>query len=166
MQVCYSDEPFPADECKHSVFLAGPSPRDTGVTSWRIEAIQQLRELGYQGRVFVPQGRASIEGASGPEVFDYDNQVDWEKTGLRQADVILFWVPRKLPEMPGLTTNVEFGFWIATSPERVLYGRPSWAQKVSYLDLLYRERTGSFQDHEPVFDDLRKLLMAVVKRSL
>ena len=36
----------------------------------------------------------------------------WERIALTDATVILFWVPRKLPDMAAFTTNVEFGYWL------------------------------------------------------
>jgi len=66
----YSDE-----EVVHktpSIFLAGPSPRDTGLTSWRVEATRILQELGFLGVVYVPEQKDRIQ-------FDYLNQVSWEQ---------------------------------------------------------------------------------------
>ena len=44
---------------------------------------------------------------------DLTEQADWEREGLQNATVILFYIPKKIPEMPGFTTNVEFGMWLA-----------------------------------------------------
>jgi hypothetical protein len=74
--------------------------------------------------------------------FDYTDQTEWEHAGLSKATVILFWVPRDMATMPALTTNVEFGLWIAETPEKVIYGRPDTAANVRYLDWLYTKRAG------------------------
>ena len=59
----------------------------------------------------------------------------WERLALTEASVITFWIPRKLPDMPAFTTNVEFGYWLPTG--KVIYGRPNDAVKIKYLDWLY-----------------------------
>ncbi|HXA63320.1 MAG TPA: nucleoside 2-deoxyribosyltransferase domain-containing protein, partial [Streptosporangiaceae bacterium] len=90
-----------------AVFLAGPSPRDPAVPSWRPEARRLLRERwAGSGRliVFDPEHRHGVFD-------DYTGQVEWEERCLHLADVVLFWVPRELSTMPAFTTNVEWGMW-------------------------------------------------------
>ena len=43
---------------------------------------------------------------------NYIDQAQWEREALSNASVIVFWIPRKLPDMPGFTINVEFGYWL------------------------------------------------------
>ena len=45
MQLKHSDEPLTIEEA--SLFLAGPTPRDDDVVSWRPEAVRILSELGF-----------------------------------------------------------------------------------------------------------------------
>jgi hypothetical protein len=59
----------------------------------------------------------------------------WERIALTEATVIMFWIPRSLPDMPAFTTNVEFGYWLSSG--KVIYGRPDNASKIKYLDWLY-----------------------------
>ena len=61
------------------------------------------------------------------------------RKALLNASIIVFWVPRVLPDMPVFTTNVEFGYWLHTG--KVLYGRPEGAKKTKYLDWLYKTDT-------------------------
>ena len=134
MQVRYSDEPVFSDGL--SIFLAGPTPRSKDTKSWRPEAVQILKELGFKGTVLVPERKDwSIQ-------FDYTDQVDWEFAGLATSTVIVFWVPRDMTTMPALTTNVEFGFWTALKPGAVVYGRPDNAASVRYLDWMYGRVAG------------------------
>ena len=107
------------------MFLAGPTPRSNDVASWRPEALNLLRSRGFSGVVFVP------ENDDGAVMTSYMEQVEWERTALAAADVILFWVPRQLETMPAFTTNVEFGTW-ASSGKCVL-GFPTEAPKCRYL---------------------------------
>jgi len=112
-----------------SIFLAGPTPRDGKCISWRKEALKILDELGYDGIVYVP------EYSNWQTKPDYNDQVLWERSALTEAKIILFWIPRTIPDMIGLTTNVEFGYWLHS--KKVIYGRPDTAEKIRYLDWLY-----------------------------
>ena len=129
----------------HSIFLAGPTPRDNSIVSWRPEALSILERLNYDGVVFVPE----------PFGQDYLYQVNWEKCGLTAASVIVFWVPRVKWVMAGLTTNVEFGRYIGS--KRVLYGRPDAAESCKYLDWMYSDVTKKTH-----YNDLGELLEKAV----
>ena len=133
----------------HSIFLAGPTPRSKEIESWRPTAIQFLEELGYTGQVIIPERQVSAEH------IDYDDQVEWELYGLEHCRNIVFWVPRKMPEMPALTTNVEFGLFVKSG--KVFYGRPDNAYKCRYLDHLYQK----YNPTKIIFNDLNKVLEAV-----
>ena len=111
---------------KKSIFLAGPNPRVEIIKSWRVEACKKLEELGFDGVVYVP------EYSSWKLKEHYEEQAMWEREALTEATVILFWVPRSFPDMPALTTNVEFGYWLHTG--KIIYGRPNEAPKNKYLD--------------------------------
>ena len=128
MKVVYAKQPFP-DEWTSAVFLAGPTPRSEEVQSWRPEAIRLLEAANYDGVVMVPEVEDG-EWKSGPDA--YMEQVEWERKGLDLCDVVLFWVPRDMATMPGLTTNVEAGLY-ASSGKCVL-GAPDWAKSIRYLE--------------------------------
>jgi len=130
MKIYFSDDTSPEVTPKNSVFLAGPTPRDKNIPSWRPKAIELFEKFGFKGTLFVPEHRINVP-------FDYLDQVEWERKYLDECSVILFWVPRKLPEMPAFTTNVEFGRYISIAPNRCVYGRPDDADKNKYLDWLY-----------------------------
>jgi hypothetical protein len=123
MQVVYARTSFPPSVEK-MLFLAGPTPRDPSVVSWRVSALQILEELKYDGVVFVP------EDAGGGMSGSYEDQVQWESDALNRSDCILFWVPREMETMPGLTTNDEFGTFKGRA--RVVFGAPPEAVKVRY----------------------------------
>jgi len=131
LEVVYANEPAP-DMYGKSVFLVGPTPRDPDTPSWRPNMIAALSRNGYNGVIFSPEPR------DGKWQHDYDTQVEWEKTHLTMADIIIAWVPRELKKMPAFTTNVEFGTWINSG--KIVYGRPENAEKVRYLDWLYKDR--------------------------
>jgi len=119
----------PPDSFASSIFLAGPSPRRPTDPNWRNEAIRTLGALGYDGVVFAPVWR-NIEDAT--ENFNYDDQVEWERQCLNMADQIVFWVPRDMEKLPGLTTNVEYGLWLRSG--KILLGSPDNAAKMTYLN--------------------------------
>lgn len=128
MIINFSDQPLSLS--KKSIFLAGPTPRKKGICSWRPEACKILQSLGFDGVVYVP------ELSSQKVLFNYDNQIDWEWKALENAGIVIFWIPREMPDMPALTTNVEFGYYVRDS--RTLYGRPDAAVLNQYLDRLYK----------------------------
>jgi len=109
----------PPDEWTGSLFLAGPTPRDPGVASWRPAAMAEIRSQ-WTGRgrlvVFVPE---PSDGRPWPP---FERQAQWEHDGLNAAGVILFWIPRDVRTLPGFTTNVEFGLFARSG--RVVLGCP------------------------------------------
>lgn len=132
MQVVYAHE-APPEVVHASIFLAGPTPRDAAVASWRPDALRLLAERGFAGVVFVPEPR------DGAWVRDYEGQIAWEEAHLHMADVVLFWLPRALGSMPGLTTNDEWGAHRHTG--KVVFGAPPTAEKVKY-QRYYAEQLG------------------------
>ena len=90
-----------------------------------------MKEKNYDGVVYIPEDEFVRKN-------DFIDQVEWERKGLENATVIVFWVPRELEKMPAFTTNVEFGYWLAKTPNRIIYGRPDNAKKIKYLDWLYK----------------------------
>jgi hypothetical protein len=133
MDMIFSDQPLVV---RHpSVFLAGPTPRSNDVRSWRPEALNILRRIGFPGTVLVPERRDwSVQ-------FDYFDQVEWEHGGLECCTIIAFWMPRQIEALPGFTSNVEFGRYVGSG--RVVYGRPEGAPHTRYLDWLFEKVTGS-----------------------
>jgi hypothetical protein len=104
MNIYFAQEPLPVG----SLFLAGPTPRKhTKLPSWRPEALRILSEIfEFKGDVYVPEP-ASFKPY---DDFDAEVQVAWEWTGISCATVVPFWIPRDLQDMPGFTSNVEFGY--------------------------------------------------------
>ena len=151
MKVIFSDENIELTAGKSSIFLAGPTPRKKEINSWRPEALSILKSLNYQGDVLVPEKKDwSVK-------FEYEDQFNWERFGLDNCTSIVFWVPRKFPDMKALTTNVEFGVYITKTPSKVFYGRPDDAEQVRYLDLLYNKST----NRNP-FINLRDILIEAI----
>ena len=148
MIVNYSDQEV--INGKKSIFLAGPTPRGENVISWRTKACQILEKMGFDGIVYVP------EYSTWKPKEDYVDQAMWEREALTEATVIMFWVPRSLPDMPAFTTNVEFGYWLHSG--KVVYGRPNDSSKIKYLDWLYE-----LDYNKPPHEDLQSLLESSIE---
>lgn len=106
------------------------------LVSWRLEAIQILGQLAYQGELYVPEPEGC--GSFSSSGLDASRQILWERTALKAAGVIAFWVPRDLNILPGFTTNVEFGEWSGSG--KCVLGFPPQAQKMGYLEYVAMEK--------------------------
>ena len=128
-------------EASPRIFLAGPTVRGHQQylqPSWRFAAIDEFQRRGFQGSLIVPEfedGTLSDKGR-------YDLPI-WEYARLKLADCILFWVPRTR-ELIGLTTNFELGYWMRWR-EKLVYGRPSEAYRIDYLDILWKK---DYEEHK------------------
>jgi hypothetical protein len=154
MIVNYSDQEI--IKGKSSIFLAGPTPRGKNVVSWRNEACKILEELKFNGIVYVP------EYSTWKPKEDYVDQAMWERIGLNEATVIMFWIPRRLPDMPAFTTNVEFGYWLHSN--KVVYGRPNDAEKIKYLDWLYKLDYNK-EPFENLYETLKECVDIINKKT-
>lgn len=153
MKLIFSDMPIEINK-ENSIFLAGPTLRNaTFEQSWRKKACDILEELGYTGIVYIP------EFSEGKNPFNFLNQVDWEREGLMNASKILFYIPRKLPELPGFTTNVEFGMYLAKRPNEVVLCSPENAEKNRYLEWLYNKEC----PNKKIYKYLQEVLIDIVK---
>jgi len=136
VKVIYTGEQTPATLNK-SIFLMGPSLRpgqENELESWRNDALDILRDKGYDGVVFCPENKNGHFN----EDFDYEAQIEWEEKHLNISDCIVCWCPRDLSpgkngqaKLPAFTTNVEFGYW--GSSGKMIFGAPPNADKIDYL---------------------------------
>jgi hypothetical protein len=94
-----------------------------------------LVTVGYRGVVVDPTPRDAWPGEA-------DLQIDWEVKSMTRADALLFWIPRILWSMPGLTTNLEWGAWHQSG--KAVLASPPDAPKMSYLRR-YAELAGAPQ---------------------
>jgi hypothetical protein len=116
-----------------SVFLAGPTDRTVLRTAWRVEALDHLEKYEFHGTVYIPEW--SIEPR---KTLDYGYIVDWETHFLNKCTNIIFWIPRT-EDLPGFTTNVEFGIHYMKS--KIWVGSPPDAQRIRYLKYIYLRDT-------------------------
>lgn len=90
---------------KKIVFLAGPIK---GAPDWQAQAIKDLADLDVY--VANPRRENVIN-------FNLDLQVNWESRFLAAADVIMFWIPPKVADVPGRdyaqTSRFELAEWMA-----------------------------------------------------
>lgn len=139
MRVIFAQEPIPEE--RGGIFLAGPTRRTYThpcVDDWRYYMRSALQTVGCPDSMllYIPE----------PESGNWDDchylsQVEWEFAAMYLASVILFWIPRNMQlGMLGLTTNVEFGFWLRSG--KVILGYPENAEHVYYLAWLLEKETG------------------------
>lgn len=124
-----------------TIFLGGPTVRGNQqhLTSWRIEATDLFAARGFNGTLIVPEWVDKTATDKGWETI----LVPWEFMGLELADCIMFWIPRTR-ELIALTTNHEFGYWLAKEREKMIYGRPDDAYRMGYLDEMWRIDSSDF----------------------
>jgi hypothetical protein len=118
VRVVMARESIPAGP---AVFLAGPTPdKKAPVPSWRPEAVD-LIAARWAGpgplTVLTPESRGGVRAER------YEKQVDWETAARAGAAAILFWIPRDMRTLPGMTTNVEFGLDVTSG--RAVLGCPA-----------------------------------------
>jgi nucleoside 2-deoxyribosyltransferase len=147
------------------IFLAGPTVRGNQphLTSWRVAACEEFEKQGFDGTLILPEFLDKTES----DQYRYDLP-EWEFAGLQIADIIMFWVPRTR-ELIGLTTNFEFGYWIARDHFKVVYGRPDDAYRMKYCDIMWnaesRRTVGyEFSIFNTLEDTIKETLRLVVKR--
>lgn len=150
MQIIYAKSTIDFVKTKYgSIFLAGPTPRTIEVNSWRPEAIALFEKHKYSGLLLVPEDQDRTWRGS------YEDQIEWEELGLKSACCIMFWIPRKIPEMSALTTNDEWGFWKKSG--KVVLGAPPNAEKVSY------QKYYANKYKVPTFSSLEETVLAAIK---
>ncbi len=145
-----------------TIFLAGPTVRghQPHLTSWRFEAVGLFIKNEFEGNLIIPEFTNKMES----DKYRYDVPV-WEFNGLMKSHVIMFWVPRTR-ELIGLTTNHEHGYWMAQDRNKVVYGRPDDAYRVSYLDIMWVEdwkRRGLKTPYLTIYNTLPKTVEAAME---
>jgi len=143
---------------KPVIFLAGPTVRGNQqhLTSWRFEAIEEFKKQGFDGYLIVPEFNNKFESDKGRRELPV-----WEFEGLKVCDVIMFWIPRTR-ELIGLTTNQEFGYWMARDRSKVVYGRPDDAYRIDYQDIMWvedaKEKNNNYMTSSYIYNTLEKTI--------
>lgn len=118
------------DITKNTIFLAGPTSRNDCSNSWRKKAVEYLENKGFDGNVIIPEPRDNIFNK---DTFNKFNQIEWERKWLHYSNIILFWVDRR-EDLPGLTTNIEFGEWFKS--DKIFAGFPPESCRNDYIKYL------------------------------
>ncbi|WJD95036.1 TIR domain-containing protein [Streptomyces antimycoticus] len=153
--VVRAGEPFPG-AWSASLYLCGPTARNPDTPLWRDEALRRIRELVADGG---PAGHGPVVFLPEPEPgrpLSYEEHIAWEEEAMGMSDVILFYVPRALPELPGLVTNVKWGAWHRSG--RAVLGSPPEARRNEYLLHFAREHA------VPVANSLEKAVAEALRR--
>jgi len=109
------------DRIQPNFFLAGPSLRNAESTPWRDDAVEFFKKYNFPGSLSIPE----------PFNGDYADQIKWEEEHLANCTRIIFWIPRDMTFLPGLTTNIEFGEWMKSG--KVVLGYPPDAEHMLYI---------------------------------
>jgi nucleoside 2-deoxyribosyltransferase len=147
---------------KPSVFLAGPTVRGNQphLTSWRFEAIEEFKRQGFDGDLIVPEFTSKTESDKDKAWIPM-----WEYNGLKKADCIMFWIPRTR-ELIALTTNMEFGYWQAREPQKMIYGRPNDAYRMGYLDIMWAAVASENEEYNPfIYNTLTDTIAASIEMA-
>ena len=113
------------------IFLAGPCPRNDYEEDWRNEAIEYLKEAGFDGVIFNPTN--PYYDVSDPLYLE--KQTKWEQKAIHMSDKVVFWIPRT-EDHPALTTNIELGeFLTKENINKILIGMPDFAIKNDYIKI-------------------------------
>ena len=149
MDLVYSGDSY--QKLKKSIFLAGPTPRDKDVLSWRGEAIELFLKHGFDGTLVIPEemNKPYYENENNYE------EIKWDLKALMDSDVVMMWMPRG-SDMLGLSSNVEFGYLL--NKGNMIYGRPNEAFRCELLDYLYKEKLG-----REYADSLEKTVINTIK---
>lgn len=135
------------------IFLAGPCPRKNYEDDWRNEAIEYLKEAGFDGVIFNPTN--PYYDTSDPLYLE--KQTTWEQKAIHMSDKVVFWIPRT-EEHPALTTNIELGEFLNTDHiHKILIGMPDFAIKNDYIKI----RLKMLNKHYDT--DLKTLMYRVVE---
>lgn len=154
MRINFSNEEPVVDS--RSVFLAGPTMRGVPYKkSWRYEACKSLSEIGFDGIVYVPMTENDVP-------YDLAPQANWERKCLLSAGVIVFNMCRIFPTNPGLTSNVEFGTYLAKKPRDIILCLPPDADKNKYIEWAYTTEMDELGLHYCIYRDLDSALIKAV----
>ena len=154
MDLVYSGDKY--KNLKKSIFLAGPTPRDKNVSSWRNKAIEIFKKYNFDGTLIIPErlGKPYYEKENNYE------EIKWDLKALEEAKVVMMWIPRN-PDMLGLSSNVEFGYLL--NKGNIVYGRPEKAFRCELLDYLYKEKLN--RDYSKSLEELVKEAIDFLNRS-
>ena len=133
MRVIYTLEPINLGVDEPAIFLAGPTirvvdGRQSYAMSWRRDAVKFLEEVNFKGVVICPEWKDDEK----PDEWTYSRQVSWEIDGRSKAKVIAFWIPRNMNDLPGFTTNIEFGEDLKTG--KCVVGSPPDTPHMRYIE--------------------------------
>ena len=160
-EIRYETDHSEVDYTKPTVFLTGPTVRGNQphLISWRFEAAKIFKEKGFVGNLIIPEFSNRKES----DKYRYDIPA-WEFEGLQRSHVNMFWIPRTR-ELIGLTTNHEHGYWLAREREKVVYGRPDDAYRMTYLDIMWVEdaKYRGMRSVPPIYNKLDKTIDAAME---
>ena len=110
-----------------TIYLAGCTHREPGHKSWREDALDFFKMETFEGTLIIPEYRDNKQ----PDNWTYERQVSWEHKAMDNSKVILFWIPRDAKQLPGFTSNIEFGEYLFSG--KIVMGFPKEAYRTRYI---------------------------------
>lgn len=142
----------------NSIFLAGPTTRGgLFLNSWRNIAAYLLKDFGFDGVVYIPEFEEKA-------AFNLEEQAAWERKCLMSAGVILFYLCRKMPDNPGLSTNVELGTYLTKKPESIVLCSPCDYDKNKYPEWAYKTEMEELGFDAVIYRNLNDSLKAAMNK--
>ncbi len=150
------DEIYPSARQGPSIILLGPTP--VGIYStytWRTEAVEILRDKGFDGHIIVPENR------DGPKSVSKADAAKWLSLALISAKKVVFWIPDQSNQnciplffLGTLTNNLKHA---SEANPKLFVGWPSMIAHMEGVEY-YLRSVG-----QTVFSDLSELCQASVK---
>jgi len=122
-------------EYKNSIFLAGPIVRGKE-NDWHENAYKIFEKMlenpiykrfNFDVNLITPKRQIILDDKK------LVNQIENEKDAMNKSQLIMFWIPREMNKMIGMSTQFELGYWYSKNYKKLIVGIPKNAEKVRYI---------------------------------
>ena len=139
-----------------SIFLAGGIEK---APNWQHAAVECIKTTSTKSgnNIIVFNPRCEERYDFFPQE-QHDNQVAWEFSHLRRANVILFWFPENAP----CTTSLyELGYWLGKASEKVYLG----INPGHYKERCLRRQWSLLRGNRKLYSSLDEMIRAILSEK-